>query len=154
MEVKITHLDQATFAIHSPSHSILCDQLAELRWERKKSEYKKSGPDRPTKLIFIVLLRSEFRPFGPGSLAVPWTIRILLLADKSFSMNSLCDCLLMHILPQDTPGNRLTDPFLLCQGHGVWARKLRLRFSVLGTDGFQLVHLSMRNHFDSFPYGR
>ena len=70
MEVKITHLDQATFAIHSPSHSILCDQLAELRWERKKSEYKKSGPDRPTKLIFIVLLRSEFNLSALGSLDV------------------------------------------------------------------------------------
>jgi putative redox protein len=29
MEVKITHLDQVKFAIHSRSHSILCDQPAE-----------------------------------------------------------------------------------------------------------------------------
>ena len=29
MEVKITHLDQVKFAIHSRSHSIICDQPAE-----------------------------------------------------------------------------------------------------------------------------
>lgn len=29
MEVKITHLDQVKFAIHSRSHSILCDQPAD-----------------------------------------------------------------------------------------------------------------------------
>src|SRR5208283_1562206 len=29
MEVKITHLDQVKFAIHSRSHSILCDQPTE-----------------------------------------------------------------------------------------------------------------------------
>jgi uncharacterized OsmC-like protein len=29
MEVKITHLDRAKFAIHSRSHTILCDQPAE-----------------------------------------------------------------------------------------------------------------------------
>jgi len=29
MEVKITHIDQVKFAIHSRSHSILCDQPAE-----------------------------------------------------------------------------------------------------------------------------
>ena len=29
MEVKITHLDQVKFAIHSRSHSIVCDQPAE-----------------------------------------------------------------------------------------------------------------------------
>lgn len=29
MEVKITHLNQVKFAIHSRSHSILCDQPAE-----------------------------------------------------------------------------------------------------------------------------
>lgn len=29
MEVKITHLDQVKFAIHSRSHSILCDQPVE-----------------------------------------------------------------------------------------------------------------------------
>jgi len=29
MEVKVTHLDQVKFAIHSRSHSIVCDQPAE-----------------------------------------------------------------------------------------------------------------------------
>ena len=29
MEVKVTHLDQVKFAIHSRSHSILCDQPSE-----------------------------------------------------------------------------------------------------------------------------
>ena len=29
MEVKVTHLDQVKFAIHSRSHTILCDQPAE-----------------------------------------------------------------------------------------------------------------------------
>jgi putative redox protein len=29
MEVKITHLDQVRFAVHSRSHSIICDQPAE-----------------------------------------------------------------------------------------------------------------------------
>jgi putative redox protein len=29
MEVKVTHLDQVRFAIHSRSHSIVCDQPAE-----------------------------------------------------------------------------------------------------------------------------
>ena len=33
MEVKITHLDKIKFAIHSRSHSILCDQPAEIGGE-------------------------------------------------------------------------------------------------------------------------
>lgn len=33
MEVEITHLDQAKFAIHSRSHSIICDQSAKNGWE-------------------------------------------------------------------------------------------------------------------------
>jgi hypothetical protein len=45
-------------------------------------------------------------------------------------------------------GNRPTDLFLPSQGHVAWTRELRPRSRVLGTDGFQLVYVSMRNHID------
>jgi len=38
--------------------------------ETKPTARNATIPDRPTKPIFIVLLRREFNPCGPGSLAV------------------------------------------------------------------------------------
>jgi hypothetical protein len=57
--------------------------------ERKAHTRKAAIPDRPTKPIFIALLQSEFIPFDPGSLVVPWAIKMLRLADKPLFINSL-----------------------------------------------------------------
>ena len=57
--------------------------------ERKANTRRAMIPDRRTKPIFIVLLRSEFNPFGLGSLDVPWTVKMLRLATNSLIMKVL-----------------------------------------------------------------
>jgi hypothetical protein len=118
--------------------------------ERKANTRKAVVPDRPTKPIFIVLLRSELNPFGPGSLDVPWTAKMLRLVTNSPFMNGLCDRWIMQILPQNALGSRPPDLLLPSQSYVAWVGQLRLRSSVLDTGGFELIHFSMQDDSDRF----